>query len=467
MRTTFRLAFEWKGLASMTSNCPTKLVTCQATEANLGRRPKSRGSLTASERSTLRRPFLTITLMLAATFWAVVATAFGHANTTDLQCLYEAHQWFQLRRQLDGPRLMEDSLYRGAVAAAFNERANAEFILREVIAKTPNSDEAYQAHEWLTYLYLRNGLMQDVVKETQAKVAARPDRRNRAEDSLMAEFSHFPNQRSGHISPWRGTYSMRDGLMSVPVQVNGKAVQFIVDTDANVSTISKKQALALGMHLLSGDATTRGITGNGSHFDVAVAEELRIGSNVLRDVAFQVMPDAESLFTDMPMGARGLLGIPVWIALRTVRWTQDGSFEVGFSGQQPPLPSNLCFDGSDPITEVLMEPSRRFPMLFDSGAEETELWPPFAKIAPDIATAGVEHARRLTGFGGDRTVQSAVLPAFSLTIGGLAMPLSKLNLLKEPTWSSSAWYAGRLGIDAMGRAREITIDFVKMRLQLR
>ncbi len=229
---------------------------------------------------------------------------------TNLRDLYEGHHWFGLRRAL----LLEDgsALYKGAAASAFGEKDRAETLLRSVIESEPHSDAAYQAHEWLTYLYIREGRYQDASSEIASKGAARPDRANSENEmAIMNMFGHLPNQSLEHFQPSRIRYAMKHHDMVVPLSINRHQVEFIVDTDANMSTISSAQARLLGMTMESSKAKQLGATGAETAFDIAVASRLQIGNIRLRDVAFVVMPNDGEPFKNIPLGTRGLIRLPV------------------------------------------------------------------------------------------------------------------------------------------------------------
>jgi len=52
----------------------------------------------------------------------------------------------------------------------------------------------------------------------------------------------------------------------------------------------------------------------------AVAAPVAVGGTKLRDVAMLVMPDSQPPWNDFEAGRRGAVGLPVALALRTLRW---------------------------------------------------------------------------------------------------------------------------------------------------
>jgi hypothetical protein len=97
-----------------------------------------------------------------------------------------------------------------------------------------------------------------------------------------------------------------------------------------------------------------GATGSGTGFDVAVADHLQIGNTLLRNVAFMVYPDDSELFKAVPVGRRGLVGLPVLRELGEMQWNPNGLkpgvMRLGYTNSHAQESPNMRFDGSDPVT---------------------------------------------------------------------------------------------------------------------
>jgi hypothetical protein len=83
----------------------------------------------------------------------VVSCAAG-PDAAGLEGLYRAHRWLELR---DVVTDRSPALFRGAVAAAFNEPARAEALLREVLRSQPRSSAADDAYALLSQVFIRSG----------------------------------------------------------------------------------------------------------------------------------------------------------------------------------------------------------------------------------------------------------------------------------------------------------------------
>src|SRR6266853_3622866 len=103
----------------------------------------------------------------------------------------------------------------------------------------------------------------------------------------------------------------------------------------------------------------------------------------------------------MEPGQRGLIGLPVLLALGSITWTREGVFEADRSPSPVNLPAaNMFFEGLNLITQARFE-RRAFPFVLDTGAATSELWPRFAGIARDlIHKSGTREPNKAMGMGG-------------------------------------------------------------------
>ncbi|MGI4796897.1 MAG: retropepsin-like aspartic protease [Janthinobacterium lividum] len=84
---------------------------------------------------------------------------------------------------------------------------------------------------------------------------------------------------------------MVTGQDTIPIDVNGVPLAWIVDTGANLSVLAESTARKLGVTLLPGSARTRGSTGAENVLRVGVIEEMRMGPAVVRHVPVLVLDD--------------------------------------------------------------------------------------------------------------------------------------------------------------------------------
>ncbi len=229
--------------------------------------------------------------------------------------------------------------------------------------------------------------------------------------------------------------------------------------------MSEREAKSLGLTAETvatqlGDSSGNGVSG----FRVAIAKDLIIGGLHLQNVAFAVIPDTNEPFVEMPdsEGNRGLIGLPVLLAMQTIRWQPKGDFEFGFPSQPDPTRSNMLFYGSSPIVQVSVQ-NKTLNFSLDTGAVDTDLNPTFAQELPELIASGQKETRKTTGLGGVSNSDSVLLPSVTFQIGGRDVVLKPAHVFV--THSLGRW-AGNLGNDLLHQAQTITLDFHAMSLKL-
>ena len=140
------------------------------------------------------------------TRWTAVAAALACIATTfaaqrpesQFHPLAKTHRWFELRATAND---RTPPLIRGALAAAFNDPATAERLLRDVIRTAPASEAADDAYAMLARVYIRSGQYERFARLFQNWVAAIPGSAAvRAERENFEKFRGRPNQIK-----WRAT----------------------------------------------------------------------------------------------------------------------------------------------------------------------------------------------------------------------------------------------------------------------
>jgi hypothetical protein len=164
-------------------------------------------------------------------------------------------------------------------------------------------------------------------------------------------------------STWEG------GEIAAPVTTNGKQARYALDTDSNLQVLCDSEARRLGLEEVKGDLAILGITGTTAPgARMAVAKSFVIGKTELRNVAFVVLRDDQEPFASLSGDSRGVIGLPVLLAVGTFRWNR---LDIGFpSPGRAANGEQLGFDGSDPLAEVEIA-GHRLPVLFDTGNEKS------------------------------------------------------------------------------------------------
>jgi predicted aspartyl protease len=333
--------------------------------------------------------------------------------------------------------------------------------LRSAIKTAPKSEEAYQAYEWLTHLFLYSGQYKRLVSTMEARWSAFPGRAEQErEKAVIAAFRGLPDQVTVSVRP--STLQHEDKSIFVPLSVNGSAAAYFFDTGAWPNAMSESEAKRVGLRFT--DATGSAVTmTRPTAFRTAVADELAIGGVRLRNVSFLVFPDDGEPWSVLEPGRRGLIGMPVILACRTLRWTQDGTFRIG----DKPAPfdthkANLLFD-NDHLAVTVGFDGRTALGAVDTGAETTDLLREFAAQFPAAMERGTKGTTEVRGVGGAESYESVTLPEIAFEIGTAHVILrSRAVLMNRSTMN----YIGNFGLDVFQQGRAFKFDFTAMRLEL-
>ena len=281
---------------------------------------------------------------------------------------------------------------------------------------------------------------------------------------LFESLAQFPEQSISTLRYSRLRYKTTSGNFCIPVAINGQPAFYMVDTGANLPVISAAEARRRRLKIAKGG----GKLGDSALYsvdvgDVALASELIVGSVRFHNVSFLVMPDDR--FEDIPSEQRGVLGLPVLLALQALRWSADGTFEIAFPvpSTRPSIP-NLYFDGATPIAQVGYADSK-LDFVLDTGAVQTDLYPRFARefatMVKQVGRPGVTHRVAARG---SADINTIILPQLTFRIGAFTARLNPANVF--PKNIGSEWHHGNLGLDLLRQATAVTLDFRSMTLAL-
>jgi len=251
----------------------------------------------------------------------------------------------------------------------------------------------------------------------------------------------------------------------MPLLVNGKPATWLLDTGANVTVVSQAEADLLGVAAHTSRSKLDDLAGGTATVRTARVAQLVIGGTELRNVPLVILPDGQPPFNDRPPGKRGIIGLPVALALRSIAWTKDGTCRTG-----PPevlaVEANLAFNDFQPLIRVAYD-DRPLDFVFDTGNQAgTQLWERFGReFATLIKQRGTKSLERVTQFGGSNEREVTVIPELPLRVGGRGALLKPAKLFSKPVGDDSRH--GNLGMDVLAQADEVIIDFTSMSVTLR
>lgn len=250
------------------------------------------------------------------------------------------------------------------------------------------------------------------------------------------------------------------GLINVPVTCNGIDEDFIFDTGANFSVVNSTYAKKMNLKMLDGKVMVGSVTGADIESQLAVAEELLIGSVNVKNVLFLVMPDESLSFAGGLYVIKGIIGLPVIRQLHEVHINNDNIFI-------PKLPvksnlKNLLIDGFVTIIEVI-EGNDSLAFTFDTGAKRTMLYSSYYNMKkPEIDKKYELEDIEFGGAGGTVKVKGFKLDDVTFRIGSSKQVLSGISLLAEQIKDHDKSYFGNLGQDYMGSFDKMILNFDDM-----
>lgn len=398
-----------------------------------------------------------IRLAVLGLVWAGTVAA---QTPDELRKMLDANQAFALRDTVEREGTSANVFYRGVVEASVNEIGPARKDLEQAIRNDPRSKEASAAREMLANMESRNGHYREALSWVEDAVATTDS--GDAKNALPA-FRAFA--AAGDMKVVRlksSTVDCNDGL---PVIINGKRVTYGFDTGGAESVIGESDAKMLGLALQHVETKQRESSGTAiPGFEVAVAKDVVIGGFHLRNVPFIVLQDTGEPFAHYPVGKRGLIGLPVLMAMQAMRWQPTlGRCEFG-PGARAVGPSfrNLLFDGSTPIVQVDVD-GKPLTFSLDTGAVDTDLNEGFANALPELVKAGQKESRPIMGYGGSNNYESVLLGPVVFHVGGLDVKLKSSHVFLS---HSLGKFDGNLGNDILNQAKTVTLDFEAMELRL-
>ena len=277
------------------------------------------------------------------------------------------------------------------------------------------------------------------------------------EKADVEQLRGLPDQRNGPLRVSTLPHDAGDDW-SVPVSINGKPASYLLDSGAWISTISESEAKRLGLEIRAGSGTLSDPSGKGVTVRTAVAKEVRLGAMRFQDVSFAVLPSEDRF---------GILGIPIWCAVRHVKWSSRGTWELGGrSGSIDRTSRNVVFSGNHLLLATSVSGTRVFSTL-DTGAVDTDLNQNFSEQFPALIQSGTRETREITGVGGTALLTSITVPEVPFQIGPTRVVLRPAHVTLQRTAAiGGSCCIGNIGRDVLAQAGEFALDLSTMVLRV-
>jgi hypothetical protein len=407
-------------------------------------------------------------------FVLIVLMQISASAQVSLESLYENKQCFDLRDELAKNSRKNSSellFYRGIVANRFNENEkSAEFLQRYLRSgDTKNQTNAYETladNYAKTYDY---GKAADVYKIllSQFKDKIDAEKKQDYENSfgLWDALRTTPPQTisfDGNLQ----IQAKRDkaNLLNLPVQINGKLMDFVFDTGANLSVVTSSTAKKLNLKVIESSVSVGSSTDVKVKSKLAVAPQLKIGNLTVNNVVFLVLEDKSLFFPQVNYQINGIIGFPVMEAFGNVTITQKNEFSVKEKSEKQSLEPNLCLDEFKPLIAANYNKQRMI-FAFDTGAVTSTFYPLFFRANEvEILKTSNPQKMKIGGAGGFKEVEAYNLNNLDLMIAGKPVRMAKAKILTAPVNDESKYFYGNLGQDLIKQFERMTLDFKSMRI---
>lgn len=258
-----------------------------------------------------------------------------------------------------------------------------------------------------------------------------------------------------------------EGVIRVPVKINGKWRGAMVDTGASYSTISASVAKRSGIRMLSHAATVGSSTERAVGVRLGIAKRLRFGNAMLENVVFIVMPDS-AWGIPPSFGVNAIIGMPVLLALGRLEFANSGPATLSYGvprGEltaQAGIHSNILLAGLEPLV-IVRVPGAAKPlrMVLDTGANHTHFTRNVIADSPMLSVHAEPYVWHFGGMGGVVTQRRALrLPQVRLTIGETPIVLKNVVVSSDTSAASD----GVIGEDIFRQNVRWIMDFTTMTL---
>lgn len=387
--------------------------------------------------------------------------------------LRAARDYFTLRDRLEASAASEEAptrFGRALVQHAFNASAASNATIAALLADGRLPDtlatelRRVQLANYLRLFAYEAGLAAAdtlLSDTTRLDRAALQDLRNTRR--LFRALANVPAQTADLGGP--STLRMQRGR--IPVRVNDSLRNYVFDTGANLSTIMRSEATALGLHIYPASLDVGTSTDRRVVADLGVADHLTLGRAQFHHVVFLVLDDSLLTFSG---GFRipGIVGFPVIAQLGEVQFGPGGGMVIP---ERPAVRTerNLALDELTLLTRAGWEGA---PLLcrLDTGAGRTQFYEPFyRRFRARLDETTSPATRRTGGAGGVRELSVRVLLQVRLALGETIATLDSADIFTQSIVRDATqnYLDCNVGHDVLDAFPHYTINFRDMAFLLR
>lgn len=263
--------------------------------------------------------------------------------------------------------------------------------------------------------------------------------------------------------PWQRD---KADLLNIPVTINNSTDEFIFDTGANFSTISKSNADRLGLEILPVSFDVDGAS-KSNNSSLAIGESVKMGDIEFKNVVFLVIPDEQLSFPQIDYKIEGILGYPVISQLDEIHIMQQSKQMLIRTAPTKVVAPNLAMDNLTPIVLVKVN-DQSLPFYFDTGAKSSYFNSSyFNHSRAEIVKNGLQDSLLLGGAGGARKNNSYLVKNYMLQIGNNKVQMPKMHVMTTKNNLNDEKAYGTIGQDFISQFSEMIISFKSMILNFK
>ena len=268
---------------------------------------------------------------------------------------------------------------------------------------------------------------------------------------------------------WLGPVRLKTSINPIgsrvaELTVNGAREQWLLDTGANLSLVTRSFAERLGLQPLPGVVDVgSGLTGFQSSMQMAVLPALALGGATLQHVAVGILDDRNLRVG--PSGAdayqiHAILGYPALRALGAFTFTRDGEFRAG-DAERPTSGTRIYMRGLAPAIECEVA-GRPLLFTFDTGASSTDLSVRYYELFKHESGAWKQEAAETGGAGGTLTQTIYRQPTVVMKVGPATVTLNDVSILSARRKAAIDILFGNLGQDFVEGFESFSMDLSSM-----
>jgi len=236
------------------------------------------------------------------------------------------------------------------------------------------------------------------------------------------------------------------GLVNIPVSIGDTTIDMLFDTGSSFSFIKRSIAAQLGAEIIDVDFEVEGITGNVVVCDLAVTDELFLGSIGVKHTVFWVFDDSDLTLPEYDYSVNGAIAFPVLKSLGEFHVIRNDSVYIPVHTKDYNI-FNLAIDDLDPVVAVVVEQDT-LPWYFDTGAAFSS----FYKLYYDMHSEKIDstcemHTYNIGGLGGTREFTSYIIDSIYLEIGGSGVYIHDTEVHTASIYKDPEKVYGNLGQD--------------------